>query len=67
VILIDANLLIYAIDSDSPQHQGARRWLEETLSSDTRVGLAWVVILAFLRIATRCEQARITGPSFATS
>ena len=53
MILVDANLLIYAIDSDSIHHQAARRWLEQTLSGDTRVGLAWVVILAFLRITTR--------------
>lgn len=53
MILVDANLLIYAVDADSPHHTGARRWLEETLSGDTRVGLPWVVILAFLRITTR--------------
>jgi hypothetical protein len=53
VILVDANVLIYAIDADSPHHSPARRWLEETLSGTTPVGLAWVVILAFLRITTR--------------
>jgi uncharacterized protein len=53
MILVDANLLIYAIDSDSPHHARARRWLETVLSGTTRVGLAWVVILAFLRITTR--------------
>jgi len=58
MILVDANLLIYAVDSDSPQHQNARRWLEGTLSKDTRVGLAWVVILAFLRITTRGDIVR---------
>ncbi|MCL4798020.1 MAG: type II toxin-antitoxin system VapC family toxin [Burkholderiales bacterium] len=53
MILLDANLLIYAVDADSPHHARARRWLEETLSGDTRVGLPWAVILAFLRITTR--------------
>ena len=53
MILVDANLLIYAVDSDSPHHRKARRWLEELLSGTTPVGLAWVVILAFLRITTR--------------
>lgn len=53
MILIDANLLIYAIDADSPLHRPARKWLEETLSGTTHVGLAWIVILAFLRITTR--------------
>ena len=52
MILVDANLLIYAVDSDSPHHAKARRWLEETLSGTTRVGLARVVLLAFLRLTT---------------
>lgn len=53
MILVDANLLIYAVDSDSPHHRAAKGWLEETLSGETHVGLAWVVVLAFLRITTR--------------
>lgn len=52
MILIDANLLIYAIDSDSPHHAKARRWLEGVLSGTTEVGLAWIVTLAFLRLTT---------------
>ncbi len=53
MILIDANLLIYAVNSDAPYHRQARAWLEETLSGTTDVGLAWIVALAFLRITTR--------------
>jgi uncharacterized protein len=53
VILVDANVLIYAIDADSPHHEAARRWLEDALSGTTPVGLAWIVILAFLRLTTR--------------
>jgi hypothetical protein len=53
VILVDANILIYAVNSDASQHQEARRWLEQILSGTTEVGLAWIVILAFLRITTR--------------
>ncbi len=52
MILVDANLLIYAIDSSSPHHQRARRWLEDTLSGTDEVRLAWTVILAFLRVVT---------------
>jgi hypothetical protein len=58
VILLDANVLIYAIDADSPQHERARRWLEQTLSSDTAVGLPWIVVLAFVRITTRAGVLR---------
>jgi hypothetical protein len=53
VILVDANLLIYAVDADSVHHGQARRWLEETLSTTKQVGFAWIVLLAFLRITTR--------------
>jgi toxin-antitoxin system PIN domain toxin len=53
VTLVDANVLIYAIDADSPHHRSARRWLEGALSGTTPVGFAWVVILAFLRLTTR--------------
>jgi toxin-antitoxin system PIN domain toxin len=53
VILVDANLLIYAIDSDSPQHGRARPWLERELSGTDPVGLPWIVILAFVRVTTR--------------
>ncbi len=53
MILIDANLLIYAIDQDSPHHKPARKWVEDALSGPTTVGLSWGVILAFLRLTTR--------------
>lgn len=58
MILIDANLLIYAIDSDSVHHNSARRWLEKSLSATTQVGLAWIVLLAFLRVTTHPRVMR---------
>ena len=53
MILVDANLLIYAVNSELPPHRAARAWLETTLSGSEAVGLPWVTILAFLRITTR--------------
>jgi toxin-antitoxin system PIN domain toxin len=53
MILVDANLLIYAVNRDAHHHRNARRWLEKALSDTETVGLAWIVILAFLRITTR--------------
>lgn len=58
MILVDANLLIYAIDSDSVHHNAARRWLEKSLSGTTQVGLAWIVLLAFLRVTTHPRVVR---------
>ena len=53
MILIDANLLIYATNKDAPHHRKARLWLEKALSGSESVGFSWGVILAFLRITTR--------------
>jgi hypothetical protein len=50
--VVDANLLIYAVNSDSIHHIPAKRWLEEAMSSEEPVGLAWLVLLAFIRITT---------------
>ena len=58
MILIDANLLLYAYDSQSQRHDAARRWLEDVLSGAQPVRLAWLVILAFLRIATDARAVR---------
>ena len=52
MILLDANILLYAVNRDLPQHKKARACLEQVLSDGQRVGLPWVVILAFLRLAT---------------
>jgi toxin-antitoxin system PIN domain toxin len=58
VILLDANLLIYAVDRDSPKHAPARRWLEEALSGAESVGIPWIVALAFIRITTHPSVMR---------
>lgn len=52
MILVDANLLIYAHVSSFPQHTRARAWLDGQLSGSARVGLPWPSLLAFLRIVT---------------
>ena len=50
--IVDINLLIYAINKDTPHHAKAKKWLEDSLSSDEPFGFAWIVILGFLRIVT---------------
>ena len=52
MVLVDANVLLYAVNEDMPQHARARRWIETALNGEEAVGFAWVVLLAFLRIAT---------------
>ena len=50
MILVDANLLLYAYNADAPQQNAAARWLEGLLESGQPVGLPWVTVWAFLRI-----------------
>lgn len=51
-MLIDANLLLFAVHHGSPFHAAARRWLTEQLNGPRRVGIPWQSLAAFLRIAT---------------
>ncbi len=53
MILVDVNLLIYAVNEDAPFHRRAKSWLEAAISGAETVGLSWGVLLAFLRLTTR--------------
>jgi toxin-antitoxin system PIN domain toxin len=57
-MLVDANLLLFAVDRASPFHQGAHTWLSNVLDGERRVGLPWPSLTAFLRIATHPRAAR---------
>ena len=52
MILVDADLLVYAHVSSFQQHESARTWLDSELNGQSRVGLPWHSLLAFLRIVT---------------
>ncbi len=52
MILVDANLLLYAYNQDSPGHAVARAWLQSEISSGRPLRLALVTLLAFVRIGT---------------
>lgn len=51
--LVDANVLLYAVNVDTPHHERSRRWLDEALSGADTVAFAWVALLAFVRLATK--------------
>lgn len=51
--VVDLNLLIYATNTDAPDHQRARSWWETVMSGEQPVGLAWIVLLGYLRLTTR--------------
>lgn len=52
MILVDANLLLYAHDSSSPDHAAADAWLVEVLAGDEEIRIPLMVLLAFIRIGT---------------
>ena len=51
-MLIDANLLLFAVDASAAWHQRAADWLAAQLNGDSRVGIPWESLAAFVRIAT---------------
>ncbi|OGA11255.1 MAG: hypothetical protein A3D95_15065 [Betaproteobacteria bacterium RIFCSPHIGHO2_12_FULL_69_13] len=50
--IVDLNVLLYAVNADSAHHAAARVWWEKALSDEEPLGLPWIVLLGFLRIAT---------------
>ena len=60
MIVPDANLLLYACDSSSPFHREAATWWSDCLSGDETVGVAPVVVLAFMRVST--SSAAFSNP-----
>ncbi|MBP1823161.1 type II toxin-antitoxin system VapC family toxin [Mycobacterium sp. OAE908] len=51
--IVDANVLLYAVNSAAEHHNASRRWLDGALSGADTVGLAWVPLLAFIRLTTK--------------
>jgi len=62
VVVVDANVLLYAVDSASTHHEQSRSWLDSSLAGAEAIGLAWVALLAFIRIGTNSSilQAPMT-------
>lgn len=53
VRVVDANVLLYAVNADSQHHDASRRWLDHALSGRDTVGFTWLALLAFVRISTK--------------
>ena len=50
--LVDLNVLLYVVNEDAQQHEVALEWWNSALRSDQPIGLAWIVLLGFLRLST---------------
>jgi uncharacterized protein len=51
-VLLDANVLLYSVDSSSSRHDACARWVEDAFGGQRRIALPWQTIGAFLRIST---------------
>lgn len=52
MILADANLLVYALHADMPNHAAAKAWFEQSLDGEEPLALCWLVIVAVIRLST---------------
>ncbi len=51
--IVDANVLLYAVNTASEHHDASLQWLDAALSGADTVGFAWVPLLAFIRLSTK--------------
>src|SRR5574337_164363 len=51
--IVDANVLLYAVNTAAEHHQASLHWLDRVLSGADGVGFAWVPLLAFVRLSTK--------------
>lgn len=68
MILVDTNLLVYAVDSSSPFHDDARRWFEGRLNGASGVGLPWQALNGFARLVSNpriCPNPMSTAQAWA--
>lgn len=51
--VVDANVLLYSVNTSADHHRAARAWLDEELSGGSTVGFTWIALLAFVRLSTK--------------
>jgi toxin-antitoxin system PIN domain toxin len=58
VILLDANILLYAYNKDAAHHLAAARWIKELFHGPEAIGLPWLTLWAFVRVSTNSRAWR---------
>src|SRR4051812_45934948 len=53
--LVDLTLIMAATNTRAPLHKPAREWWEEQLNGKAEIGLSWLVVLGFTRLATNSK------------
>ena len=51
--IVDANVLLYAVNESAEHHKEAVRWLDGALNGRSTVGFSWICVLAFVRLSTK--------------
>jgi Predicted nucleic acid-binding protein, contains PIN domain len=51
--VVDANVLLYAVNEDARHHASALEWLDRALMGEDTIGFSWIALLAFARLSTR--------------
>ena len=52
MIVVDLNILLYAINPTFEHHAKIKKWWETSMNGNEPIGLAWIVLLGFMRIST---------------
>ncbi len=52
MIIVDVNILLYAVNTRANKHKAAVQWWEDSLAQITPVGVPWMVVVGFLRLVT---------------
>jgi uncharacterized protein len=60
LVVTDANVLLYAVDTTSAHHHESLEWLDRSLAGAEAVGFAWAALLAFIRVGT--NRALLPNP-----
>ncbi len=53
--IVDLNVLLYTVNQNSVHHSAARRWWEKAINGEEPIGLAWIVLLGFLRLSVKSD------------
>ncbi len=56
--IVDANVLLYAVNSSAEHHEESLRWLDAQLNEGSTIGFSWLALLAFVRLSTKTGLSR---------